>query len=232
MFEQALLESARHSPGAQRTYSTAASLLLQSALLAGFMLAPILATQIAPRAIERLTPIPLPRFESAAPRTESTGPASGPSISTTAPQLTQPRAIHPLDSNAKPADPTPAMHPGSSSPAGNPALSNLFAHPVEPPAESSHKQPPVSVLEAGVVISRVQPIYPRLAQINRIQGTVQLNAIITSRGTLEELRVLSGPPMLAQAALEAVQQWKFRPYILNGKPIEVQTEVIVRFSLN
>ena len=83
-----------------------------------------------------------------------------------------------------------------------------------------------------MVISRVQPIYPHLAIVNRVQGTVHLNALIASNGTLQDLRVMSGPPMLADAAKQAVGLWKFRPYVLNGKPIEVQTEIIVKFSLN
>ena len=82
------------------------------------------------------------------------------------------------------------------------------------------------------MISCVQPVYPHIAIVNRVQGSVHLNAIITANGTLESLHVISGHPMLAQAALEAVQQWRFRPYVLNGKPIEVQTEVTVNFSLN
>src|SRR5207302_10310117 len=69
------------------------------------------------------------------------------------------------------------------------------------PENPASKRSPTSVLEQGVVISRVQPIYPRLAQLSRIQGSVHLNAVITARGTLEELHVVSGHPMLAQAAL-------------------------------
>jgi protein TonB len=235
MFEQALLESAKHSPGTQRTCSTAASLLLQTALLATFIIAPILATQVVPHLQERWIATPIPRLESFAPRVESSGINNGPTVSTTAPQLLQPRTIRPLDLNPKGPDPTPvSMHPQSTSASSSSPIGSLFpnSHPVEPPAENSQKPKPVSVLEQYVVVSRVQPIYPQLAIKSRIQGTVHLNGMITSRGTLEELHVLSGHPMLAQAALEAVEQWKFRPYVLNGKPIEVQTEVIVNFSLN
>jgi protein TonB len=83
-----------------------------------------------------------------------------------------------------------------------------------------------------MVVTRVQPIYPHIAIVNRVQGTVRLNALIAPNGTLQDLRVMSGPAMLADAAKLAVGQWKFRPYVLNGKPIEVQTEVIVNFLLN
>lgn len=233
MFEQALLESARHAPGTQRTCSTAASLLLQSALLAGFVLVPVLASQVAPTLHERLITIPLPRFESPAPRIESTGPSAGPSVSTIARELLQPRTIPTLDRNPPDTDAVPtAMH----SVAGNPnsVLTSILSgtRDVAPPAESLHKQQPVSVLEQGVVISRVQPIYPHIAIVNRIQGSVHLNAVIAINGSLQDLRVLSGDPTLARAAHEAVEQWKFRPYVLNGKPIEVQTEVIVNFLLN
>jgi TonB family protein len=86
--------------------------------------------------------------------------------------------------------------------------------------------------ERGVVVSRVQPLYPHLAIVNRIQGSVHINATISSTGALESVRAVSGDLTLARAALDAVRQWRFRPYVLNGKPIEVQTEVIVNFTLN
>lgn len=79
---------------------------------------------------------------------------------------------------------------------------------------------------------KVEPAYPPMARTARIQGPVELRAIISKEGTIENLRVVSGHPMLAQAALDAVRQWRYRPYILNGAPVEVETEVIVKFVLS
>ncbi len=87
-----------------------------------------------------------------------------------------------------------------------------------------------SMLE-GSLIRRVQPMYPPLARNVRVQGPVVLEAVISKAGTMENLRLISGHPMLVQAALEAVSQWRYRPYILNGEPIEVETQITVNFVL-
>jgi len=84
----------------------------------------------------------------------------------------------------------------------------------------------------GNLISKVQPTYPPLAKTARIQGSVILNAVISKGGNIENLRVMSGHPMLVQSALDEVKQWKYRPYILNGEPVEVETTVTVNFNLS
>ena len=84
----------------------------------------------------------------------------------------------------------------------------------------------------GNLIFRVQPDYPSLARQVRVQGQVVLRAVISREGTIENLQVLSGHPMLVRAAVDAVRQWKYRPYLLNGEPVEVETEVKVNFILS
>lgn len=84
----------------------------------------------------------------------------------------------------------------------------------------------------GNLVHRVQPNYPPLARQARIEGPVQLRAIISRTGTIENLALLSGHPMLSPAAIEAVTQWRYRPYLLNGEPIEVETEITVNFVLS
>ena len=84
----------------------------------------------------------------------------------------------------------------------------------------------------GNLIRRVQPAYPPLARSARIQGQVVLAAVITKAGMIENLRVLEGHPMLVRAALDAVSQWRYRPYILNNEPVEVETRITVNFSLS
>jgi protein TonB len=83
----------------------------------------------------------------------------------------------------------------------------------------------------GMLVHKVQPIYPPLARQARIQGTVVLQAIISKTGTIENLHLVGGPPMLVPAAMDAVKQWRYRPYILNGEPVEVETQVTVNFTL-
>jgi protein TonB len=84
---------------------------------------------------------------------------------------------------------------------------------------------------SGLLVRKVPPAYPPLARQARIQGVVVLQAQISKEGNIENLTLISGHPMLAPAAIEAVKQWKYRPYLLNGEPVEVDTQVQVNFTL-
>ena len=85
---------------------------------------------------------------------------------------------------------------------------------------------------AASLVNKVNPTYPPLARQTRISGTVRLHAIISKDGTVQQLEVMSGHPLLVQAALDAVRQWRYRPTLLNGEPVEVDTTIDVIFSLN
>lgn len=83
----------------------------------------------------------------------------------------------------------------------------------------------------GNLIKKIDPPYPSMAKIAHIQGDVVLQATISKQGTIENLRGISGHPILIQAAMEAVRQWRYRPYELNSEPVEVETTVTVRFHM-
>ncbi|HET9178448.1 MAG TPA: energy transducer TonB [Terriglobia bacterium] len=87
------------------------------------------------------------------------------------------------------------------------------------------------VVEAANLIYGPKPAYPQLAKLARIQGTVRLEALIATDGTIKGLKVVSGHPLLVHAALEAVERWRYRPTLLNGQTVEVETEIDVNFSL-
>jgi len=87
-------------------------------------------------------------------------------------------------------------------------------------------------VQAAKIVNRVQHVYPPLARQTRISGTVRLHAIISKDGSIQQLEVLSGHPLLQQAALDAVRQWRYQPTLLNGEPVEVDTTIDVIFSLN
>jgi len=87
-------------------------------------------------------------------------------------------------------------------------------------------------VSAGLLVRKVNPNYPPLARQARIQGQVLLQAEISKDGSIQNLRLISGHPMLAPAAIEAVKQWKYKPYLLNGEPVEVETQVQVNFTLS
>ncbi len=84
---------------------------------------------------------------------------------------------------------------------------------------------------AGFLISKTSPVYPVDAKKAHVQGTVVLKAVIGTDGTAKELTVVSGPEMLQQAALDAVRQWRYKPYLLNGEPVEVRTTINIIFTL-
>lgn len=88
-----------------------------------------------------------------------------------------------------------------------------------------------SGVAAGMLMYQMRPQYPRLAVQARIQGTVVLQAVIGKDGTVQDLRLISGHPLLAPAAIEAVKQWRYRPYLLNNEPVEVDTQINVNFTL-
>ena len=89
-----------------------------------------------------------------------------------------------------------------------------------------------SGVEASKIIDEVQPSYPAIAKAARIQGTVVLAATIGKSGTIQDLKVVSGPAMLQQAALDAVRRWRYRPTVLDGVPVDVDTTISVVFTLN
>ncbi len=86
-------------------------------------------------------------------------------------------------------------------------------------------------VQAALLIFGPKPVYPPLAKAVRVHGTVRLQAVIGLDGNIRDLRLTSGPPLLVKAALDAVQQWRYRPTVLNGSPVEVATEVDVNFTL-
>lgn len=83
----------------------------------------------------------------------------------------------------------------------------------------------------GLLIHRIEPTYPTLAKAARVQGEVVLTAIINTNGEIQNLQLVSGHPMLVPSALEAVRQWRYKPYLLNGQPVEVETTITVIFAL-
>jgi|SRR5208282_4912680 len=84
----------------------------------------------------------------------------------------------------------------------------------------------------GRLIQKIDPKYPPLALAARIQGQVLLSAIIDKQGLIQNLVLVSGHPILVPAAIDAVQRWRYRPFLLNGEPVEVETTITVNFELN
>src|SRR5271166_3487124 len=109
----------------------------------------------------------------------------------------------------------------------------LSSQPVAVPKVATPQRVRVSSgVSQGLLIKKVTPNYPPLARQARIQGKVILQAEISKEGTIQNLQLISGHAMLAPAAIEAVKQWRYKPYLLNGEPVAVETQVEVNFSLS
>jgi protein TonB len=113
----------------------------------------------------------------------------------------------------------------------NDLLSHIGAGPAVVKPSTPRKLSISSGVMAGNLLDKTVPQYPAIARAARIQGTVVLQATIAKDGTIQNLRVISGPPMLEQAAMDAVRSWRYKPYLLNGEPVEVESTINVVFNL-
>ncbi|MFQ5694644.1 MAG: energy transducer TonB, partial [Terriglobia bacterium] len=102
-----------------------------------------------------------------------------------------------------------------------------------PPMPEAPKRIRISSgVQEAKLIRRVNPVYPQIARTARVQGTVRLEAVIAADGSIQNLRVIDGHPLLVPSALDAVRQWVYEPTLLNNRPVEVQTEIHVIFRLH
>jgi protein TonB len=109
--------------------------------------------------------------------------------------------------------------------------SNGPALPSPPKSSGPTRIKQGGIVTAASILSQTRPVYPTLARQARIQGNVVLHAIIDKDGKVAQLEVMSGHPLLVQAALDAVKQWRYKPTLLNGDPVEVDTTITVTFTM-
>ncbi len=111
-------------------------------------------------------------------------------------------------------------------------MPDITSPPPQPPKLKTPSRPiRVGSISEANLIRKIQPVYPPLAKSARIQGTVEFTATISKEGAIENLQLVRGHPLLVNAAKEAVLQWRYRPTLLNGQPVEVITDIIVNFTL-
>ena len=209
------------------------SLALETALVGAMLLWPLLSPAVLPMQAA-VTPVP-PYYAQRPPTpvvTDSrrdTPPIIGVTII----------PLHPTVGQRNPATPGQSEEPpsiGDNSPVG-PGISipggGRDGRPIQVQSPAAPKRP-LSVsagVMAALLVHRVQPEYPRMAQVMGLSGTVELQARIGTDGTVQELEVISGNPILARAAIEAVQQWRYQPTQLDGQPVEVETHITVTFTM-
>jgi protein TonB len=242
MFEQTFVQA---QAGTRKPWTVAVSLSLQVVAVGVVLLIPLLRPAVmgippVPQVHSistwaNLAPRPVAVTTSAAVRTPST---------IRAPRIYYPVAPHPAHltrqievpaaEGSGPFQYGAALGSGPILPAG---VSLPVAPPVKPPAPITVKKPagPMRIggdVQSAKLIYSPHPAYPRIAISARSEGTVRLEAVIGADGRIRNLRMLSGPPLLVRAAIDAVQRWKYQPTLLNGTPVEVVTEIAVNFTLS
>ncbi len=223
----------------RRRWSTLASFTMQALALSLLLAIPLVWVQGPPRlqwidaSIFSPPPAPAPSAPAIAQRAMRGSEMSGEQI--LVPSTIPNHIAQVIDLDPAPAAPgmreTGALGGNGLAQRGVPG--GAFGDPtaIAPPPPAPTRPLRVSHWAEGNIAYQVQPRYPRVAQAAGIQGTVQLRAIVSRTGTIENLTVVSGHSMLVAAAVEAVKQWRYRPYMLNGEPIEVETEITVNFML-
>ena len=237
MFSE-LFESVACPSGKRKRWAVVISGTLQTVCLLILLIVPLIYTEALPEKIFKTTWVGPPQPA----RTEAQAPTER--VSTSAFRrlnhgvLMAPGRIPATVSMTREA-PLPPEPPVGQGPIGDNTNFDLLS--VAPNSAEIVKRPVVpsvpqrvlvtSTIEAAKLISRVQPAYPALAIQARIQGNVVLHAIIGRDGQVSELQVLSGHPLLVNAALDAVRQWRYSPTLLNGQAVEVETTITVSFVL-
>ena len=230
-----LLSSA---PG-KKAGALAASLAAQTFAVGTLLLIPLLYTDRLPFVQFQLPtflpppPAPEPAKPQAAPRLRRVPRVWNP--------LASPTRIPPLNTQPEIIDDAPttlaSIDTGAFLP---PTLGAIFSGVIPPPPPPPHvtevaPSKPITVtsdVQAAKLIRKVIPVYPRLAIAAHISGTVRLIGVVARDGTVQQIRVVSGPSLLVEAALDAVRQWVYRPTMLNGKPVEVIAPIDVIFTLS
>ncbi len=247
---QCMLENDAESSGRARNLRRKAlliSVLLEALLLGAMLLWPLITPGLLP-GLFNVTPTPPYRGGGGSPEKPAL-PHAHPLSSTEsrpvpclfcakpeAPAPTRPYSV----GRASSADPAPGIGdggidgppgPGAWIPGADPGGKPLEIKKPEPPEHKSPLHRSEGVM-AAALIYKVQPQYPAIARTIHLAGTVYLRAIIGTDGTVRQLEVISGNPILANPALQAVRQWRYQPTRLNGEPVEVETFITVNFVLD
>lgn len=245
MFEDSLIESAGTRGGKRRGATTLFSFILQGLLIGVLILIPLIYTEALPKQ-QLMTFLVAPP----PPPPPPPPPAAQPVVKVQKiisemdqGELRTPTKIPEKVKMIKEEETPPAAAIGGvvgGVPGGVPGgqmggvIGGIISStPVAVPKVATPQRVRVSQgVSQGLLIHQVKPTYPPLARQARIQGAVVLQALIAKDGTIQNLHVVSGHPMLAPAAVEAVKQWRYKPYFLNGEPVEVETQITVNFTLS
>ncbi len=242
MFTQTFVDGTTHS---RTPYTLGVSFVIQTFALCALILVPLMYTQVLPNAQLRsfiLAPAAPP-----APHITSIGikpfhaATSRPLFQVAPPRVFVARIMSSPSNVTPPPDfgvvGSAGDNSGANGVAGVPgSIIGVLPPPAEPPAAKPARQSgPIRIgggVSESLLIHKVQPTYPPIAKSARVQGTVEFTAIIGRTGQIENLQLVRGHPLLVNAAKAAVLQWRYRPTLLNGQPVEVITDILVNFTLS
>src|SRR5580693_4951248 len=231
MFEDSLIESGNRFGAKRRLSTTILSFLLQVSLIGVLILIPLIYTDALPKT-QLMTFLVAPPPPPPPPPPPAAAPVKVVKIQSEVinGQLRTPTKIPDKVQMIKEEEAPPDLGAGVQGgvPGGIPGSTQVAVPKIATPQRVRVS----SGVSTGLLIRKVQPNYPQLAKQARIQGSVVLQAEISKDGTIQNLQLISGHPMLAPAAIEAVKQWRYKPYLLNGEPVAVETTVVVNFSLS
>jgi periplasmic protein TonB len=241
MFADSLIDSPWETRS-RRPWTTLASFAAQVLAIGFLLLLPLIYMQGLP-AMQQLVSVSLPPPPPAPPaashmRSSTAQQSNFASIGLVVPS-TIPRTVVQVDDQGVPPSPIGinGIQGGTNDSWSSNGVLNSIGSEVArfvppPPSPPVAHHPVTSHMMEGNLVHRVQPQYPFTAKMAHIQGSVVLRAIISKEGTIENLQVVRGHPLLVKAAIDAVRQWRYRPYVLNDSPVEVETEVTVNFILS
>jgi protein TonB len=237
MFEDSTFESNGRIRTRSRGWMVAA-LILDVAILLAFILIPLVYPEALPnQAMAFLMEVPAPPVTPppAAPRQAAGSVALAEEMGSV--KLEAPRQIPRFTTTSTGGEPGDISDIDTMDPRDPVAGLGGDAFGSQHPIRVVHQdvvQGPTAVpssVAAGLLIRKVVPVYPPLAKVMRVEGTVELAATISKTGNIVNLRLISGPPALEQAACDAVSSWRYRPYLLNGQPVDVETTIKIIFTL-
>ena len=235
MFNQ-LIVSGKNARGARKPWSLLVSVALQSLLIGALVLIPLIYTEALPKAMLStfiVAPPPPPPPPMAAVKVKQEKLAQVIKTNPVTPTVIPKKIEIEKDQAAPDAAPSPQDNgiPGGTGDVLGGIAGNGPAMPPPPKPQAPQRVTLGGQVEAAKLINKVSPQYPEVAKSAHVTGTVVLRAVISKSGDIQQLQLVSGPPLLAKAAMDAVTQWRYRPTVLNGQPVEVDTTIDVVFSL-
>jgi len=231
MFQETLLESSAR-PGRRKRWPIATAFLLETGMAATLVIVPLVSTGVLPvfAHVPIIAPLRSMRVTNTAAQGGSRGQGNSSRSRTEVVMIHTCAVCLSLRDSVKTAATGPDVAPEiSNSDVAGPFGPSLIGN-TEPPRPKAVDRIRLSTLSEAQLVKRVDPLYPQIAKVAGISGLVKLHAIIAKDGSIQSLSVISGHPLLARAAMEAVEQWQYRPYRLNGEAVEVETFITVNFK--